>query len=284
MPATSQSKAARQEAAREKARQQRHATEKRARRRRLILQIGVVVVVIGIVAVTTIGIIASQRSATGSSADGPANMISDSIVIGTGLVAQRTVANGTSQSPSPQPAASGENRLVIYVDQQCPGCRNFEATNASNIEKWVSAGTFTLEIHPLSFLDRSSLNKYSSRAANAAACVANYAPDKYFEFNTAMFANQPDEGTAGPTNKEIASLVDQVTGTNADITSCITGGTYSNWVTAATARGMTQTGLNYWGQTVTGTPTAYYNGTLVDSNAMTDATVLEKLVAASAAG
>lgn len=281
MPQQQPSKSQRQTAAREKARQQREEELSRKKRRRLITQLSVVGGVVLVAVLVTALIINgfNSVSSSASTATGPQNMISDGIVIGPGLVAQRTDANDASASPS-DAAANTTNRLVVYLDYQCPNCEEFEATNETQIQQWVNSGKITLEIRPISFLDKSSKNEYSSRAANAAACVANYAPDSFFAFNTAMFNNQPTEGTAGPTNDDINTLITSVIGsTNSDLASCVTNGTYSSWVTQATNRGIGQP--NEYGLAVTGTPAVFFNGTAVSGSITTDASVLAAAVASA---
>lgn len=268
------SKAQRQEIVRENARKQREHDKQRSRRTRIMIQSGVVVAVVAVAIVAVI--LVSNAVRPSGTATGPANMISDSVVIGASEVTQRTVANSAGQSPSAQAPTDGVKRLTVYLDYQCPWCKTFEATNGAQIENWLKSGKISLEIHPLAILDKSSPNRYATRAANAAACVANFAPDHYFEFNTAMFARQPDEGTAGPTNSELASFVQLVTGENADIASCITGETYTDWVGQATKRGWGNP--NTFSQVVTQTPTIYLNNTQVDGNAATDASILKTLV------
>ena len=54
-----------------------------------------------------------------------------------------------------------------------------------------------MEYRPLGFLDSRSTTNYSSRAANAAACVVNESPEKYSDFVNVLFAKQPAEGGAG---------------------------------------------------------------------------------------
>ena len=96
--------------------------------------------------------------------------------------------------------------IVIYEDLQCPACRAFEAPNMPQIRELVASGKYTVQIHPISFLDGSSVNEYSSRAANALLCVADTQADKFLDFNGALYSNQPSEGTPGPTNEQLQSL------------------------------------------------------------------------------
>ncbi len=279
MPEERNTKSQRQAAAREKARIEREEHLKKQKRRRIAIQSGVVVGIIAVAIVIVVFVVNIARPGTSSVSAGPQNMISDGIVIGADLVAVRTGAITASTAASDQ-AASTPNRLVVYLDYQCPNCADFEATNNSQIEQWVTSGEVTLEIRPLSFLDKSSQNEYSSRAANAAACVANYEPDKFFAFNTAMFANQPSEGTAGPSNSEINALIQSVTGsTSSELSSCVTGGTFSGWVADATKRGIGSP--NKFGLTVTGTPGVFFNGQAVTGAITTDATVLAAAVSSA---
>lgn len=282
MPEDKLTKSQRQQAAREKARVQREEYLKSQKRKRIAIQASVAVGAVAVIAVIALLVVNVIRPASTSTASGPSNMVSDGIVIGQDLVAERSAANGASASPT-DAASSASNRLIVYLDYQCPNCANFEATNGSQIESWVKSGKVTLEVRPLSFLDKSSANKYSSRAANAAACVANYAPDSFFAFNTAMFNNQPEEGTAGPTNADIIALIESVVGSDSasasDISSCVNAGTYSDWVEQATDRGIGQP--NEYGLSVTGTPAVFFNGEAVSGNITVDATVLAAVVKAA---
>ena len=61
--------------------------------------------------------------------------------------------------------------VTLTEDFQCPVCRNFEQGSGAFLEGLVEHGDITINYRPISFLDRSSTNGYSSRAANAAMCV-----------------------------------------------------------------------------------------------------------------
>jgi protein-disulfide isomerase len=109
----------------------------------------------------------------------------------------------------------------------CPYCGLFEQANDSELEKLREEGGVTVEYHMISFLDAQSAGgEYSTRAANAAAVVADKAPEQFSAFHSALFANQPEEGTKGLDDDEIAKLatdagvpqdvVDQFTATAPD--------------------------------------------------------------------
>ena len=72
--------------------------------------------------------------------------------------------------------------ISVYIDYQCPFCANFENFNAPLIESKVAAGEWIVEYHPISFLDGGgSPNEFSSRAANAAVCVAEFSPNRLLQ-------------------------------------------------------------------------------------------------------
>src|SRR5690606_36950998 len=95
----------------------------------------------------------------------------------------------------------GKDVVDIFVDFQCPVCKNFEEQFGPQLEKAAEDGKITLAYHPIAILDRYSQGtEYSSRSANAAVCVAESAPDKYLDFAQTLFDNQPPENTPGLDN------------------------------------------------------------------------------------
>jgi protein-disulfide isomerase len=229
----------RREEAREKARLEREAEKKRARRNRILVQSGIGVVVVAIALVVVL-VVVNQPKPVALSKDksGPLNMISDGILLsGSDVQAVSTPRIAANAKPKPTTPSDDKTNIVTYVDYQCPACQAFEATNAEQMKALVAAGKATLEIHPIAILDNSSQgNKYSTRAANAAACVANYEPDKYFDVNTALYANQPAEGTAGAPDSKLISVLKGAGASSDKISKCITTQRFVPWVTAATTR------------------------------------------------
>lgn len=260
---TGLSKNERREAAREKSRALREQQKKKDRRSRVILQGSLAVLVIAIVAVVGLVIVNSVRPPS----PGPANMLSDGIKIGQGFTAVTTPALQPDATPVPSKTnAPNVIALRVYIDYQCPGCGKFEATNASQIKKWISTGAATLEIHPVSILDQASLgNKYSTRSANAAACVANYSPNQFFAFSALLFDNQPKENTAGLTDDKMISLTKQAKVMKADsIASCITDQKFKSWTNAATTRATSGPLAGTDVEKLAGTPTIIINGKKYD--------------------
>src|SRR5665647_2050584 len=86
-------------------------------------------------------------------------------------------------------AAADAVVVSVYVDYMCPYCGQFEAVNGPTLDQLRGDGTIIVEYHPVSILDEASLGTaYSTRAAAAAALVADQAPEAFVAFNTALFA------------------------------------------------------------------------------------------------
>jgi protein-disulfide isomerase len=109
---------------------------------------------------------------------------------------------------------------------------------------------------------KSAGTQYSLRAANAAACVAEFSPNHFFDFNEALFINQPKEGSAGLTDQQIEARA-----TNAGVTDmlqvsrCIDERRFRSWVQAATARALNGPIPGSDLKEIAGTPTIIVNGT-----------------------
>lgn len=256
-----QSKNQRREAAREKAKQLREDQRKKDVRNRVILISSLSVVVLAILVGITLVITTTIGRTAGP---GPLNMASDGITIGTDFTAVSTPALAAGEDPVPtvNDPASGTVDIRVYVDYMCPYCGQFETTNNAQMAEWLQSGAATVEIHPLSILDRSSLGtKYSTRAANAAACVANYAPDQFWAFNGLLYSNQPEENSSGLDDDTIKGLVEQAGVTDAgDIDSCIDDTQFKGWIADATSRALAGPLPDTDEAKVTGTPTVLVNG------------------------
>ena len=97
--------------------------------------------------------------------------------------------------------------VAVYADFMCPFCGQFERANGEALQDAVTAGTIRLDVHPMSFLDsKSGGARYSTRAANAFVTIAESDPAAALRFNQLLFADQPAEGTTGPSDDELAAL------------------------------------------------------------------------------
>jgi len=252
----------RREAAREKARVQRTEQKKKDQRTKLFLQGGVGLALIAIVAVIALVLVNSNKPV----GPGPQNFASDGIQLSQGFIATPTAALDADADPIPSAVdeESGILDIQLYVDYLCPICGAFEQTNGEYIGSLVENGATTLEIHPITILDRLSQGqRYSSRTVNAVACVADSSPNDFYNYHSALLSEevQPAENTTGLSNDELIALLDTVGVENVDaVTECIQDESFKSWVSNSTARALSGPIPNSDIAQVTGTPTVLVNG------------------------
>jgi protein-disulfide isomerase len=196
------------------------------------------VVIAGLVIAIAFAVVNSsnKKAPTTISTSGP-------LVVPAGATAEGALVVGKADAPV---------KLDIYLDYMCPYCGRFEKANGAEIERLVGDGTVLLHQHPLAFLDRMSQGtQYSTRAANAVSTVADKSADKLLPFNNALYANQPEEGTAGLTDEKIAELARGV-GVPDTVANTFTDRTFVPWVAQSTEKAFAS-GIN-------GTPTVMING------------------------
>ncbi len=261
------SKAERTAEAREKARLIREAQAKKDKRNKLLIGWGIVAAVVVILVVVGLVVAGNiQRNAPiADQGPTPANANAHG---GVTLLANNEVAktepatvdaNSVGDAPKTPPAtvvapgaeaeAGKPVKVVLYVDFICPVCKNFEAQYNDQLTSLRNDGKITVEYRALGFLDSRSTTNYSSRAANAAACVANTAPGKYADYFNALYAQQPAEGSAGLSDNDLKKMASDM---GVDINSCVDDKTYRPFV-KFTTKEASAIG-------VTGTPTVFVDG------------------------
>jgi protein-disulfide isomerase len=244
------------EQARAKARELREKKAQGDKRKRILISIGLAV---GIVAVV-VGVIAAVMAVSTTSNTNAENAKK--------VPANTTALGGVLLGKGLLPVTSAEakkgNQIVIYQDYQCPICKLFKDPNASQMKAWVDSGLATVEYHPISFLDGQSLNNYSSRSTNAALCVANSQPDKFYDVNTALYTNQPQENTAGPSDSDLKeTLKGAGVVINDEINTCIDQKRYAKYIENRTAEAFSQPAVT--GKEIPrGTPYVLVNGNVYD--------------------
>jgi len=138
--------------------------------------------------------------------------------------------------------------LAIYEDFQCPHCRDFEKTFGATLNKIVESGAAAVDYNMVSILNATNKG-YSMRAANAAYCVADENKDAFVRFHSALFANQPVEGSgSGPDNASLIETARQA-GVTGGVPACINSGKYDDMVKGLAAASK-----------ITATPTIRLNG------------------------
>jgi protein-disulfide isomerase len=245
------------EAARER-RIAREAVHRRARRRIRIIGAAGGLVIIGLVIAIVVALVNAAGGNDKQSASTRKALVTPAIATASGALAL-----GKATAPV---------KLHIYLDYMCPYCGRFDRANSGEIDRMVADGTVRLELYTLSFLDRMSQGtRYSTRAANAVATVADGAPDKVLAFSTALFTGQPAEGTDGLSDDEIASIAGD-SGVPPELVARFAERTFEPWVAASTSA-VFDTG-------VTGTPTVKINDALFRGDLYTVGPLTQAVTAA----
>ncbi|MBC3194251.1 thioredoxin domain-containing protein [Pseudonocardia sp. C8] len=161
--------------------------------------------------------------------------------------------NATAQGvPTGNEAAP--NKIDIYLDFQCPACKQFEEISGTALDELRDTGQAQIIYHPIAILDRVSPDQYSSRSAAASGCAADAGVFRQFE--KLLYANQPTEGDPGLTTEQLTQFAQQA-GAGPDIGQCISDERYEPW-----AQGITQQAFQ---AQVQSTPTVLVNGQKVDN-------------------
>lgn len=164
----------------------------------------------------------------------------------------------------------GPDTVATYVDFMCPICNTFEQAYGDTLQELVDDGSITLDVHPVSILDRASQGtEYSTRAANAMYCVAEFSPEAAMPFMQSMYANQPEEGSSGLTDEQIIGLAEDAGASG--VTDCITDQTYRGFVADKT----TLMPPDDAGRR--GTPTVVFNGERIDLTGDPQADIVARL-------
>ena len=236
----------RREQAREQARALREEARKRERRNKVLLQGGIIVVVLAIVAGIGWGIWSFAQGQ--QPVAGPANMASGGVLLVSdgngGIKVQSTPALQAGEDPIDS-TSTATIQIQEFIDLTCPICQQFEigldydgtgditqadidkynevnsasvtddpstlgdyVGNMAYIETLVEQGVATLELFPVAILDKNWQGSgYSTRSANAFAAIAAGDPDHLLAFVQAMYANQPAEGSGtGLSDDQIVSI------------------------------------------------------------------------------
>jgi protein-disulfide isomerase len=193
---------------------------------------------VGVIAVLLVAIAAvASRSGADDAAGGGA---------GAGVAPANTAASGWVG------LGDGPVTVGIYFDYLCPACGAFEEANGADLDRMLKAGEISVELRPMSFLDRLSAGTaYSTRAANALATVVDADLDSAWEFHRALYRHQPAEGEPGLTDEEIAAIAVQA-GASSAVADRLTEGRFEDWVASRTEQA--------FAEGVEGTPTITIDG------------------------
>lgn len=213
-------------------------------------------IIIGAVAIVAVGAIGTAVTLAVSAQVSkpkltPTGMESDGVVVTdiTAVAGSDEVPVSPSEEPSdaaapveptPESTASEKVDIHVYVDYLSPDAGKFERANARQLAGWISEGAVTVSYHPVALLTASSNGtKYSLRSAAAAACVASHSPAQFYAFNHDLLDKQPDVGSDGMSDEDLANLAAAVgTDNTKAVRSCIENGDFVSWAKEATTRAL----------------------------------------------
>lgn len=174
--------------------------------------------------------------------------------------------------------------IDAYEDFLCPICGDFEATNFSQVEQQLEAGTIKVRYHMIDLLDNSSNPPgYSLMSANTALALATVDPGKFMDYHYSLYQKQPQEDGAGWTQAQLTSLANRLGVSGSQFSSLVNNKTYekqiqTNLTNAEADQALWQT--NSDGTKGFGTPTIVPNGG-APANWQSDGTWLSDLVHAA---
>ncbi len=239
-----------------RAEQMRKEREKADRKQRNVISVAIVVIVIALIALGGWAV----KSASDSNAKATELTTPQNTGENYSILYDQEAATGTAPAAdAPEPV-----KVTLYEDFLCPGCGALEATAGSFLSGAVESGEIEIEYRPYAFLLQQSSNEYSQRAWNAAACVVDAGGASAFKtFHDTLFANQPEEGGAGPEDDQLITWAEDAGVTGID--ACVNNEKFTPWIEDAREQGLKDD--------VSGTPTIRIDGKDVSGANNTIATV-----------
>lgn len=164
-----------------------------------------------------------------------------------------TSQGGISFGASGTPGSSNPNTptLEIFVDYGCVYCAQLEVTNADDLTELATSGDATVVFKPVVITAQPNA-QYPVRAANAAAIVLQYEPEKFLAFHNELFTRFDELRGADASYPDIVAVALSV-GVSPQTADLFQGEEFSEWVQAATKRAQRIDKLS-------GTPTVHLNG------------------------
>ena len=184
------------------------------RRKRVIIVSSVVIAVL-ILVVAIVASVQAGRDTTGQVTTPPA-----------GAVEEYGLAMG---------ADDAKVVVTVYEDPMCPFCGLFEQASSERLKEYADSGDVQVRYHMVSFLDDASTSNYSTRAANAVGVVLDTAgAEAAVKFHTAIFDNQPEEGSAGISDAQLIEYAVEAGASEDEVKGPIEDLKFAQWVENAT--------------------------------------------------
>lgn len=251
------------ESKREQLRLAREKQEKEAKLRKYI-GLGLVSVVVVCLVIAGVLLVKNRPAATPDQTGAPQYLTSDG--------SYHVLPSGAVDTKADEAAKPGKVRVELILDPQCPGCGAVSRALDARLVELMKAGEIDLFVKPVTFLDQTSSDKYSSRAANAIVTVANDSPEQFFSFVSLLYTEgvQPGEGPEYKpvTDERLGELAQQV-GVAKAVTDKFKNHTYQEWLLKETQR--TSMRADLFPNNSFSTPAVFLGGTVKDGK-VSDAT------------
>ena len=155
--------------------QLRQAQLAKAKSQRFNRIVGIGAVILGVVVVAVFAVVLFQQmginQTTSSTVPPNATEAKDGIVV------------------NPGKAVDGAPVVGLYMDYQCPVCKQFDTLYGGALKALAESGEIDLQYRTMTFLDNNLSNDSSIRAGIGAACAD--VQGSYSDYHDEVFANQP---------------------------------------------------------------------------------------------
>ncbi|MDR2974532.1 MAG: DsbA family protein, partial [Propionibacteriaceae bacterium] len=151
----------------------------------------------------------------------------------------------------------------LHTDYQCPWCGRAEQIYGEALSQLSKAGDIDLRIHIRTLIGSAVIGNDSSERAAIAALCANRG-GHFWEYHSAIFANQPEEGVGFTDDQLRVDFAGQAGLTGQELTDF--QGCYDSQATSSEVDAMEQEGV---AAGVSGTPTFFVNGVKMSLNLQT---------------
>lgn len=211
-----------------------------------------IIIVLGLFAFIIIN--GSQKAE--ASPDSPAALSTNGVI----MTSKTEVAKGTGYNLESGKPVESETlmkdsavpNIEIFLDYDCPHCKEFEDSSASFLDSLLEEGQATVEYKPIVVIG----SNLSISGGNAAACVAEYAPERFNDAHHALFSKTGEQSVS--VTKTIKEL--KIEGeTGKQVEDCVSMKHFSKWLTKASEHALTLKDEK-GEQLVTGTPTILVDG------------------------
>jgi protein-disulfide isomerase len=152
--------------------------------------------------------------------------------------------------------------IEMYLDPLCPACAQVDRALNPTLQKLFEAGQINVDVHAVTFLNRASSDKYSTRAASSLAYVAEHDPKHVIAFIGELYAEDYLPSESNYTSTSDAQIAQQAVkaGVSQDVAEASVTSGYGSWVDRATTYTIDRTELIQNGSSGFTTPLFRVNG------------------------